>query len=133
MVLIQLMYLATPLITESDIFPLSTVASIRDFAIKKYIQPFSTEIILAGINTSLGVFIAVRVKYNTTEIAKMNKIIQNYKNRREDLEYLMFKKQLMNPMYQVKFPEIRQVSNCRTVKNSELIICKCGDSMIKCF
>merc|ERR1712071_381420 len=83
-------------VDETSVFPLSTVASVRDYFFQKLVKPFKTDIILAVVNILIGGLLAVRVKVGIAEVVRLQNIVKDRERRQEDLEYLAYKHNFLN-------------------------------------
>lgn len=130
------------LVDEASIFPLSTVASVRDYFFQKVVEPFKTDIILATVNILIGALLAVRVKVNIAEVVRLQNNVKDRARRQEDLEYLAYKHNFSNERNVVSTP-IKNSSpyqpngrfKSKTIEQlpEANFVCRCGNCFVKLF
>ena len=122
-------------IDQNSIFPLSTIATLRDYLLNEILKPFSFEINLATINIILGVLLAVRVKTNISDVMDLNKEIKEINRKQEDLEYLAMRNYFLENSSSIRHTLHKKPPSYRTQRsinqNDHNFVCKCGSCMLK--
>ena len=123
-------------IDQSSIFPLSTLASLRDYLFDEILKPFSFEIYLAIVNILLGALLAVRVKMNISDVVNLNNGIKEINRKQEDLEYLALRNYFLENSKSIygtshKKPPSYRTKRRQPTQNDHSFVCKCGSCMMK--